>query len=86
MKIILSLVLMLLFISAFPQRVARKAPNKGSQTYHEYRRRLTVPPYGIVKVRALLPSIKTDQDDNEALPAKERVTNKISLITIIATG
>jgi len=71
MKIILSLLFMLVFVSAFPQRVARKTTDKVSQAYHDYRRRLTVPPYGILKVRALLPGIKSDKEDNEALQAKE---------------
>jgi hypothetical protein len=51
--------------------------SKESQAYHEYRVKLTVPPYGLAKVKRLIAKIKVDDEDNEALsPA---VYNALSL-------
>ena len=74
MKIILSLLFVLFSIAVFSQRQGAKKESKESkesQSYHDYRHRLTVPPYGILKVRALLPKIKSDEEDNEALSTKD---------------
>ena len=71
MKIILSLLFILSAIAVFSQRPGVKKGSKESQSYHDYRHRLTVPPYGILKVRALLPKIKSDEEDNEALSTKD---------------
>ena len=40
-------------------------PGKESLRYHDYRAKITVPPYGLQKVNALIASIKTKQEDNE---------------------
>ena len=71
MKIILSLFFILISITAFSQRPGKREDNKQNQSYHDYRLRLTVPPYGLVKVKALIPTIKSDADDNEALSIKD---------------
>jgi len=70
-KIVLSLFFILSSIAAFSQRTGVKKGSKEHQSYHDYRRRLTVPPYGVVKVKALIPKIKSDDEDNEALSAKD---------------
>jgi hypothetical protein len=70
-KIILSLLFILFSIPVFSQRTGVKKGSKENQSYHDYRRRLTVPPYGVVKVKALIPKIKSDDEDNEALSAKD---------------
>jgi hypothetical protein len=71
MKCVLSVLFVLLTFASFAQRPGKREEDKQSQSYHEYRRRLTVPPYGILKVRALIPKIKSDNEDNEALNAKD---------------
>ena len=71
MKIILSVFFILLSSTIFSQRPGPKKEDKQNPSYHDYRRRLTIPPYGLVKIKALIPTIKSDQDDNEALTTKD---------------
>jgi hypothetical protein len=40
-------------------------------SYHDYRLKPTVPPYGLARVKAMIQKIKSDEEDNEALTAKE---------------
>ncbi len=42
-----------------------------SKRYRIYREAVTEPPYGLHEVKALIKKIKADQENNEALPAKE---------------
>ena len=67
MKILLSSLVILFSIPVFSQRPGVKKESKENKSYHDYRRRLTVPPYGVLKVRGLIPKIKSDNEDNEAL-------------------
>ncbi len=46
---------------------AYKKPGKESLAYHEYRNKLTVPPYGLQKIRSLITKIKSDSDGNTVL-------------------
>src|SRR5437868_13420018 len=69
MKTLLSFLFVLFSIISFSQRTAKH--NDDKQSYHHYRLRLTVPPYGIARIRALIPKIKSDGEDNEALSAKD---------------
>jgi len=75
MKFILSVAFVFLFVTGFSQRPGKRVTDKPTgklgMSYHDYRRRLTVPPYGIIKVRALIPKIKSDEGDNEALNKKD---------------
>lgn len=47
-----------------------KEASAESQAYHAYRLKNTVPPYGLVKVKALVDGIKSGDDDNLVLNAK----------------
>ncbi len=53
-----------------------KTPSKESEAYHEYRKKITRPPYGLGKITALIKQIKFKDDPNggeggtKALPAK----------------
>ena len=71
MKFILSFILFSIAVTSFSQQAGKRGGEQKKQSYHEFRRRLTVPPYGIVKVKAMLPRIKVDQQDNEALSAQD---------------
>jgi hypothetical protein len=44
-----------------------KEPSKESSDYHEYRLGITVPPYGLAKVKGLIASIPPSDDDNKKL-------------------
>jgi hypothetical protein len=70
----------LLFLAAYYSSYAQdneewKAPGKESQAYHQYRKKITVPPYGLEKINALIPHIKSksiESDDDEALYALDQ--------------
>jgi len=68
MKLILSFltIIFAITLSAQDDGVWRPA-SKESQAYHEYRIKLSVPPYGLAKVKGLIAKIKVDDEDNEAL-------------------
>ncbi|MDP4263277.1 MAG: hypothetical protein Q8941_12185 [Bacteroidota bacterium] len=68
MKYVLALLFVFSFTAGFAQRVPRKS--KESRAYHDYRLKPTVPPYGLVKIKALIQKIKSDEEDNEALSPK----------------
>lgn len=71
MKLILSYLLLFFSLNIHAQQNGVWRPaSKESQAYHQYRVRLSVPPYGLVKVKDLIAKIKADEEDNEAL-AKE---------------
>jgi hypothetical protein len=71
MKIIFSLSLVLFSITLFSQRPGKREDNKGGTTYSALRVKLTVPPYGLGKIQALIKKIKSDDEDNEALNAAD---------------
>ena len=72
MKIILPLLLVLLSITSFSQRRPhKKVENKQSQTYSTLRVKLTVPPYGLSKIEALIKKIKSGDEDNQAILASD---------------
>jgi hypothetical protein len=60
--------LLLVLAATLPARAQdeEKHPSETSKTYHHARQRTTTPPYGIEKIRALLPKMKAVPDkDNE---------------------
>jgi hypothetical protein len=59
-----------LSISAQEDGVWRPA-SKESQAYHEYRVKPTVPPYGLVKIKAMIKKIKVDDEDNEVISQQD---------------
>lgn len=70
MKHILYLVLFLLPICADAQRPGKREEAKPVSlglTYSQLREKLTVPPYGLTRVQALIKKIKSDSEDNEVL-------------------
>jgi hypothetical protein len=66
MKIILPLLLILISAPVFSQRPGVKQPVKENGNYHELRIKPTVPPYGLVKIKALIQKIKTNDEDETA--------------------
>lgn len=69
--------LLALIVSGFCQaQEETQQPGKESKAYHESRQKMTTPPYGLEKVRSLLPKIREvpDKDDEDgstrALSAK----------------
>jgi hypothetical protein len=66
MKLTLSLMLIFFSIPVFSQRPGVKPPVKENVNYHELRVKLTVPPYGLVKIKALIQKIKTNDEDETA--------------------
>lgn len=48
-----------------------KNPSKSSLAYAEYRRKLTVPPYGLAKVKALIDKIPYKDDDSSPMENKD---------------
>ncbi|MBC9934724.1 hypothetical protein [Chitinophaga qingshengii] len=48
-----------------------KNPSKSSLAYAEYRRKLTVPPYGLAKVKALIDKIPYKEDDSSPMENKD---------------
>lgn len=51
-------------LSSFAQEeTAWKRATASSEAYHNYRLRSSVPPYGLVKVKALIAGIKADEDN-----------------------
>ena len=75
MKYIPTLLLVFSFIVSSAQRVGLKPKPKPvvkeDPSYHEYRLKPTVPPYGLIKVKELIKKIKSDDEDNEALSPKD---------------
>jgi hypothetical protein len=72
MKIILSFFFVLFSLSVFSQRRPfKKEVNKENQSYSALRVKLTVPPYGIVNIQALIKKIKSDEEDNKAISQKD---------------
>ncbi len=71
MKLILSFFFILLTLSTFSQRRGARQVVNESQSYRAYRHRLTVPPYGLIRVKELIDKIKSDEEDNEALSNKD---------------
>ena len=69
MKIVCSVLFLLVFgKSMFAQDSEEwKDASKESQAYHLYREKITVPPYNLQKVKAILAHAATDSDDNIAL-------------------
>lgn len=47
-----------------------KEASKESQAYHEYRQKLSEPPYSLLKVKSLIAQIKSDDEDNAKMSAK----------------
>ncbi len=52
-------------------------PDKESEAYHEYRYKLTFPPYSLNKIQGLIAKIKADNDDHESL--KSSIYNALTL-------
>jgi hypothetical protein len=73
MKWILSLLILLFSATSFSQSPVdtAKTTHSKASAYHEWRTRLTVPPYGIEKIRALIGKIKPDSENNEELKAAD---------------
>jgi hypothetical protein len=69
MKGILSLFLLLFCLTAFAQDEWKEA-SKESQQYHEYRLKLTTPPYGLAYVKDLIKKIAYDEESNGVLKGK----------------
>ncbi len=65
-------ILSLLFLSFSLTAVAQDEweASKESQAYHEYRLKLTTPPYGLAHVKDLIKNISYDDESNGALKAK----------------
>jgi hypothetical protein len=66
MKLTHALLFILFSIPVFSQRAAVKQPVKESEAYHELRVKSTVPPYGLVKIKALIQKIKVNDEDETA--------------------
>ncbi len=54
-----------------------REPSKESEEYNHYRNKVTIPPYGLAKVKALIADIKDVDDETSALDPK--VYNGLSL-------
>lgn len=68
MKLFFSFLVLFFSVSVMAQDDGVWRPaSKESQVYHEYRVKLSVPPYGLAKVKGLITKIKVDDEDNEAL-------------------
>lgn len=70
MKLLLTSVLILLCLSIEAQREAKPKPQpvvaaEQKDTYHDYRLRETVPPYGLAKIKSLISKIKTNNDESD---------------------
>jgi hypothetical protein len=66
MKLTLSLLLFLFSVPVFSQRPGVKQPVKENGNYHELRVKPTVPPYGLVKIKALIQKIKSNDEEETA--------------------
>jgi hypothetical protein len=79
LTLFLTLFLILFSISGFSQRTPRKGNIKEvkqikedqSNSYHDLRVKLSVPPYGLDKVRNLIKKLKSDEEGNEILNGKD---------------
>ncbi|PYF72562.1 hypothetical protein B0O44_106217 [Pedobacter nutrimenti] len=65
-------------LSLLAQEGAFKEASTSSQAYHKYRLKNTVPPYGLVKVKALVAAIKPSGDDYSA-PLNQKAYLELSL-------
>ena len=72
MKWSLSLLFLFCYVVSFSQPAdTTKSNQSNTNAYHEWRTRLTVPPYGIDKVRDMIKKIKPDSENNEELKAAD---------------
>lgn len=71
MKWILTSFILLCSVACFSQPPADTTKSSYNYAYHESRTRLTVPPYGIEKIRALISKIKPGSDNSEELKATD---------------
>ncbi|HEY6504331.1 MAG TPA: hypothetical protein VIZ28_10180, partial [Chitinophagaceae bacterium] len=78
MKLVLLLVIVLVsFTSPAQDDHVWKPASRESAAYHEYRIKITMPPYGLSKIKALIAKIEVDDEDTEAL--EPGVYNALSL-------
>jgi hypothetical protein len=70
MKFTLSLLLVFCSLSLIAQRPGKRQVDE-DLVYHAVRVRLTVPPYGLTKIQALIKKINTDAGDNKPLGQKD---------------
>jgi hypothetical protein len=71
MKLLLVPVILFLSLSLQAQRVAKpKQVSSESETYHDYRLKITSPPYGLAKIKVLINQLKLDENDMQALSQK----------------
>jgi hypothetical protein len=70
MKFTLTLVLVFCSLSLIAQRPGKRAVNE-DQSYHALRIKLTVPPYGLTKIQALINETKSNAGDNKAISKKD---------------
>ena len=70
MKPVLSLVFLFSATILFAQGDEWKPASKESEAYHAQRVKLSVPPYGLEKVRDLVKKLKSDEEGNEVLNEK----------------
>jgi len=71
MKWILSLLILLCSVASFSQPPVDTTKSAYNYAYHEARTRLTVPPYGIEKIRAMISKIIPTSEKNEELKAAD---------------
>ncbi|HET6994993.1 MAG TPA: hypothetical protein VFI06_08420 [Chitinophagaceae bacterium] len=69
MKFTLSLLFVFCSLSLIAQRAGKRKVDE-DQAYHALRVKMTVPPYGLTKIQALIKNITT-RDDNKALSQKD---------------
>lgn len=72
MKIILCLFFVLFSLAVFSQRrPVKKEISTANPSYSALRVKLTVPPYGIVRIQELIKKIKSDEEENKAISHKD---------------
>jgi len=77
MKQLTVLLTLLLPLCIQAQEEEWKEASPESKAYHEYRLKTTVPPYGLAKIKALVKSLREDEESHLILNAK--VYNALSL-------
>jgi hypothetical protein len=70
MKFTLSLLLVFYSLPLIAQRPGKRVVDE-DQSYHALRIKLTIPPYGLTKVQALISDTKSNAGDNKAISKKD---------------
>lgn len=70
---------LIVVISSLAQNEVNKEPDKESRAYHEYRQKLSVPPYSLKKIKSLIANIKSEEEFTRTTKLRAKVYDNLSL-------